>query len=67
MWNCLLWKLSLTSRVVTPAGDVLFYDGMVDDGMCSYDGNLNSMTVTSLHETRGRAMSMAVYYKVDTD
>ena len=53
-----------TSRVITAAGDVLFYDGMVDDGNCSYDGNLRSMTVTSLHETRGRAMSIAIYYKV---
>ena len=53
-----------TSWVITAAGDVLFYGGMVDDGNCSYDGNLRSMTVTSLHETRGRAMSIAIYYKV---
>lgn len=53
-----------TSRIISDDGSVLRYDGMNNRGTCQYEGQLDSMGITTLHGLNGRSESVAMYYKI---
>ena len=52
-----------SSRIISSNGDVWSYDGMLNDGMSSYEEKFEALGTTAFYDLRGRTKAVAIYTK----